>query len=177
LCLYEYTHTICPYRSDVKRAPFSASSRPPPRIAAIPAVEIPEKESGMGTWNGACHCGRVRFRIEGEVAEVITCGCSLCAMRNVRMAQVDESALTLTAGEDALALYTWNTGVAQHRFCRHCGVYVFHRKRAAPDRFGVNVECLEAFDAGAVPFRAAEGTDMSVRAETARPQWLGPREG
>ena len=131
----------------------------------------------MGSWDGACHCGTVRFRVAGEVSEVITCGCSLCAMRNVRMAQVDERALTLSAGEEALALYTWNTGVAQHRFCRICGVYVFHRKRAAPDRFGVNVECLEGFDPDAFPFRAAEGVDMSVRAEGARPTWTGPREG
>ena len=131
----------------------------------------------MGSWDGACHCGTVRFRVAGEVSEVITCGCSLCAMRNVRMAQVDERALTLSAGEEALALYTWNTGVAQHRFCRICGVYVFHRKRAAPNRFGVNVECLEGFDPDAFPFRAAEGVDMSVRAEGARPTWTGPREG
>jgi len=131
----------------------------------------------MGPWDGACHCGTVRFRVEGEVSEVITCGCSLCAMRGAVMAQVHESALAVTAGEDALALYTWNTGVAQHRFCRLCGVYVFHRKRAAPDRFGVNVACLEGFDPAAFPFRAAEGVDMSVRAGTARPQWPGPREG
>ena len=130
----------------------------------------------MATWNGACHCGTVRFKIEGEVSEVITCGCSLCAMRNVRMAQVHESALTLVAGEEALALYAWNTGVAKHRFCKVCGVYVFHRKRAAPDRFGVNVECLEGFDPAAFPFRAAEGTDMSVRSDGARETWIGPRE-
>jgi hypothetical protein len=131
----------------------------------------------MGPWDGACHCGTVRFRVEGEVSEVITCGCSLCAMRGAVMAQVDERALTVTAGADALALYTWNTGVAQHRFCRLCGVYVFHRKRAAPDRFGVTVACLEGFDVEAFPFRAAEGIDMSLRAETARPLWIGPREG
>jgi hypothetical protein len=131
----------------------------------------------MGSWDGACHCGTVRFRVDGEVAEVITCGCSLCAMRNVAMAQVHESALTLIAGEDALGLYAWNTGVAQHRFCKVCGVYVFHRKRAAPDRFGVNVECLAGFDPAAFPFRAAEGDDMSVRAQGARPLWQGPREG
>jgi hypothetical protein len=127
-------------------------------------------------WDGACHCGTIRFRLEGEVSEVITCGCSLCRMRGAVMAQVHETGLKLLAGGDALSLYTWNTGVAQHRFCGRCGVYVFHRKRAAPDRFGVNIACLEGFDATAFPFRAAEGVDMSVRAAGAQPHWPGPRE-
>jgi hypothetical protein len=131
----------------------------------------------MGTWHGACHCGTVRFRIDGQIAETITCDCSLCAMRGVRMAQIDESALTILAGEDALALYTWNTGVAQHRFCSRCGVYTFHRKRAAPDRFGVNIACLEGFDPANVPFREADGVGMSVTAKAARSEWPGPRDG
>ena len=129
----------------------------------------------MGTWDGACHCGTVRFRVAGEIAETITCDCSLCAMRGARMAQVAETALTILAGEEHLALYTWNTGVAQHRFCKLCGVYTFHRKRAAPDRFGVNVACLEGFDPDSVPFREADGVGMSLT-RRARPEWPGPRE-
>jgi hypothetical protein len=131
----------------------------------------------MPGWDGSCHCGAVRFRIEGEVPEVITCDCSLCRMRGARMAQVHESAVRVTAGEDVLSLYTWNTGVARHYFCSRCGVYTFHRKRAAPDRFGVNVACLDGFDEAAIPFRAADGVGMSVRAASARPHWPGPREG
>jgi hypothetical protein len=130
----------------------------------------------MGTWDGACHCGTVRFRVEGEIAETITCDCSLCAMRGARMAQIDAAALTILAGEDDLALYAWNTGVAQHRFCKRCGVYTFHRKRAARDRMGVNVACLEAFDPDSVPFREADGLGMSVAPAAARPEWPGPRE-
>lgn len=129
----------------------------------------------MGSWEGACHCGTIRFRVDGEIAETITCDCSLCAMRGARMAQIDESALTILAGEDELALYTWNTGVAQHRFCRRCGVYTFHRKRAAPDRFGVNVACLEGFDPDSVRFREADGVGMTL-ARGARDGWPEPRE-
>lgn len=91
------------------------------------------------------------------------------------MAQVDAAALTIEAGETDLTLYRWNTGVARHYFCRHCGIYPFHRKRSAPDRLGVNVGCLEGFDPNAYPFRLAEGVDMSVRGE-GRPEWPGPRE-
>jgi hypothetical protein len=52
---------------------------------------------------------------------------------------------------------------------------VFHRKRAAPDFFGVNVLCLEGFDAAPVPIRATEGASMSVEDPAGRPDWPGPR--
>ncbi len=44
-------------------------------------------------------------------------------------------------GEDLLTLYQWNTRRAKRYFCCRCGIYVFHRKRAAPGHFGINVFC------------------------------------
>jgi hypothetical protein len=37
--------------------------------------------------------------------------------------------------------------IAKHYFCSRCRIYVFHRKRAAPDHFGINALCPENFDA------------------------------
>lgn len=130
----------------------------------------------MGVWSGSCHCGAVRFRVEAQIDELTRCDCSLCRRRGALMAKVHESALTLEAGEADLTLYQWNTGVARHWFCRHCGVYPFHRKRAAPDFYGVNVGCLDDFDARAYPFREADGLSMSVRRAGTRAEWTGPRE-
>ena len=124
---------------------------------------------------GACHCGAVRFEVDWEIEEITSCDCSLCTIRNARMAKVPEARLRLIAGEDFLALYEWNTRRAKHHFCRRCGIYVFHRKRAAPDHFGVNIFCLEGFDPGSVPLRATEGANMTVEDPAARPEWLGPR--
>jgi hypothetical protein len=131
----------------------------------------------MGVWNGSCHCGAVRFRVEAEIAELTRCDCSLCRRKGALMAKVPESGLTIEAGQAALTLYRWNTGVAQHWFCRTCGIYPFHGKRAAPDSYGVNVGCLEDFDVAAYPYRLADGLTMSVRPQGARPEWTGPREG
>lgn len=69
----------------------------------------------------------------------------------------------------------WNTRRAKHFFCSRCGVYVFHRKRAAPDHFGVNAFCLENFDPGSVAIRATEGANMTVEDPAARAAWPGPR--
>ncbi len=130
----------------------------------------------MPVWSGSCHCGAVRFRVEAEIDELTRCDCSLCRRRGALMAKVPETALTIEAGEDRLRLYRWNTRVARHWFCGDCGIYTFHRKRAAPDSYGVNVGCLEDFDPSAYPFRLADGLTMSVRSGEARPEWPGPRE-
>jgi len=126
---------------------------------------------------GSCHCGAVRFQVEAEITELTTCDCSLCVKKNAVMAKVHEHALTITAGEEALSLYRWNTGVARHYFCSRCGIYTFHRKRAAPDHFGVNVFCLDGFDPSTIPLRATEGIGMTLENPDARPEWPGPRTG
>ena len=129
----------------------------------------------MTRYQGACHCGTVRFSVEAEVSELTTCDCSLCVKRNALMTKVPEQALTILQGEEALTLYQWNTHRAKHYFCKHCGIYVFHRKRAAPDHFGVNVFCLAGFDVHAFPVRATEGANMSIAVAAPNPDWPGPR--
>lgn len=91
------------------------------------------------------------------------------------MAKIPDHALTLLEGEDALTLYEWNTRRAKHYFCSKCGIYVFHRKRAAPDHFGVNAFALAALDHATIPHRATEGENMTVEDPRARPEWPGPR--
>ncbi|MEM7226981.1 MAG: type I-B CRISPR-associated protein Cas8b1/Cst1 [Pseudomonadota bacterium] len=129
----------------------------------------------MTKHSGHCHCGTVTFEIDAEIVELTTCDCSLCAMRNAVMTKVHETQLNVLSGEDELTLYQWNTGVAKHYFCKICGLYVFHRKRAAPDHFGVNVFCLDDFDRGLVPVRATEGLTMTVEATDPPDHWPGPR--
>lgn len=92
------------------------------------------------------------------------------------MAKVPEASLAILEGEDELTLYEWNSRRAKHYFCRACGVYVFHRKRAAPDHFGVNAFCLDDFDPNSVPVRATDGAGMTVVAPQPRAEWPGPVE-
>jgi hypothetical protein len=130
----------------------------------------------MGAWAGSCHCGAVRFRVDAEIEELTRCDCSLCRRKGAMMAKVPGGGLTILAGEAELTLYQWNHRIARHYFCRHCGIYTFHRKRADPSSYGVNVGCLEDFDPSGFPYREADGLSMTVRAEDARPEWSGPRD-
>jgi hypothetical protein len=125
---------------------------------------------------GSCHCGAVTFCIDAEITELTTCDCSLCVKKNALMTKVHESQLMILSGEDKLSLYQWNTKRAQHYFCTICGIYTFHRKRAAPDHYGVNIHCLDGFDWRKVAVRATKGANMTVTAPNPRPEWPGPRD-
>lgn len=111
-------------------------------------------------YTGSCHCGAVQFAITSDFPELTRCDCSICIRKNALMARVHEDDFELLSGEDALTEYRWHTKTARHFFCKICGIYPFHRKRIAPDSFGVNVFCLEDFDPAGIPVRQAIGKEM-----------------
>jgi hypothetical protein len=110
--------------------------------------------------SGSCHCGAVRFAITTDFPELTTCDCSICRRKNALMVKVHESRFELLSGEDQLTEYQFHTLTARHFFCKHCGIYPFHRKRVTPDYFGVNVHCLDDFDLADIPVRATDGKGM-----------------
>jgi hypothetical protein len=98
----------------------------------------------MTTHKGGCHCGRVRFEVAAQAEiEADQCNCSICRMSGYLHLIVPKEDFRLIAGEDDLETYTFNTGVAQHYFCRHCGIKSFYVPRSHPSGISVNVNCLE----------------------------------
>jgi len=98
----------------------------------------------MTTHKGGCHCGRVRFEVDAPAAINATeCNCSICRKSGFVHMFVSADAFRLLQGEDELNTYTFNTGVAKHYFCRHCGVKSFYIPRSHPDGVSVNVNCLD----------------------------------
>ena len=97
---------------------------------------------------GGCHCGRVRFRIEADLAEnmIGECDCSICTKKGILHLPVFPSDFELLRGKDALTVYTFETGVAQHTFCSHCGMHCFYVPRSQPDKITVNARCLDGID-------------------------------
>jgi len=124
---------------------------------------------------GSCHRGGIRFTVTHDIVELTTCDCSLCVKRSAVMAIVPEAALRIDQGHQLLALYEWNSRRATHHFCSRCGIYVFHRKRAAPDYFGVNIFCLDGFDVSSLPVRTTAGIGMTLVCDDPRDEWPGPR--
>jgi hypothetical protein len=116
--------------------------------------------SPLQRYSGSCHCGAVRFEIETDFPEVTRCDCSICRKKGALMVKVHESRLRLLQGQEFLTEYQFHTRTARHFFCKVCGIYPFHRKRVTPDFFGINVHCLEGFDAAGIPVREAAGSAM-----------------
>ena len=93
---------------------------------------------------GGCHCGRVRFEVDAPAdIDVLECNCSICAMTGYLHLIVPAARFRLLSGAEDLAEYSFNTGTAKHRFCRHCGVKSFYVPRSHPDGFSVNARCLD----------------------------------
>ncbi len=128
-------------------------------------------------YSGSCHCGSVQFSVVGEINELTTCDCSLCVKKNALMTKVHEDHFELLSSADELGEYQWNTKIARHFFCLKCGIYTFHRKRAQPDHYGINIFCLDGFDASKIAVKATQGASMSLdKTETIREIWPGPRQ-
>lgn len=112
--------------------------------------------------SGSCHCGDVNFVITAALTEITSCDCSLCKKKNARMVKVHESQFSLQSNWSSLSVYQWNFRIAKHYFCKRCGIYTFHRKRAQPDHFGVNIYCLKDFDEMSLPLRQTDGATMTL---------------
>ena len=77
------------------------------------------------------------------------------------MHRVPREQFRLTKGKDDLTLYQWNTRIAEHYFCKHCGIYTHHQPRTRPDSIAVNVGCIDDVNARALEITFAEGSKLS----------------
>ena len=109
------------------------------------------------TYEGGCHCGRVRFRVTADLSRVTYCNCSICAKKGFLHLIVAPGQFELRGGEDALTTYRFNTGVARHTFCATCGIHPFYVPRSDPDKIDVNVRCLDNVDPSALDVKQFDG--------------------
>src|SRR5438105_14652161 len=109
-----------------------------------------EPEHEMQTMQGGCHCGRVRFRVSADLDGVTDCNCSICTKKGFLHLIVPPERFELLSGKDELTTYQFNTGTAQHTFCKHCGIHPFYVPRSDPDKIDVNVRCLDDIDLAAI---------------------------
>ena len=116
----------------------------------------------MQTMAGGCHCGRVRFRVTANLDCVIECNCSICAKKGFLHLFVPPGQFELLCGRDDLTTYRFNTGTAQHTFCRHCGIHPFCVPRSDPDKIDVNVRCLDGIDPSAIVPKTFDGKNWEA---------------
>ena len=119
--------------------------------------------NGLVTHRGGCHCGRVRFAVDAPARiEAIQCNCSICRMTGFLHLIVPAARFRLLQGAEFLTEYTFNTGVAKHRFCRICGIKSFYIPRSHPDGIDVNVHCLDAATIESVDVQPFDDADRDA---------------
>jgi hypothetical protein len=114
------------------------------RNIAQRSSEVSMTEPQLVTHRGRCHCGAVAFEVDAPARlEVQECNCSICRMTGYLHLIVPASRFRLLSGEAELTRYQFNTGIAQHLFCRRCGVKSFYVPRSNPDGYSINARCLD----------------------------------
>lgn len=111
------------------------------------------------THRGSCHCGQVRFEVQGEFDSVIECNCTHCSRKGYLLWFVPRESVRFKSGESELATYTFNTHRIRHHFCPVCGVAPFGFGEHPPGTpvAAVNVRCLENVDLGALEVMHVDG--------------------
>lgn len=123
----------------------------------------------MPLYQGACHCGRVRFEVLATPTRLSECNCSICHAKGAVYIPVSEiQELCILAGEDELTAYRFNSMTATHYFCKRCGIHPFHRPRLDPARWSVNARCLHGFDLTSLPHTGFDGQNWERAAGSYR---------
>ena len=111
---------------------------------------------------GSCHCGRIRFEVEGVIKDAMACNCSMCSRKGSLMWFVPRSALTLLTPESNLSTYKFNKHVIQHHFCDACGIHPFGEgvDRQGNAMAAINIRALEDIDLDSIPVKRFDGKSL-----------------
>jgi hypothetical protein len=110
-------------------------------------------------YRGSCHCGKVAYDVEGDIKDVVSCNCSICARRGSLLWFTSRDRFELLRGEGELTNYTFNKHNIQHKFCKHCGVqsFAFGTDPKGNEMAAINVRCLENFEFENLPVKHFNG--------------------
>jgi len=116
----------------------------------------------MRTYTGGCHCGEVRYEATVDLANVMSCNCSICSKLGALWTFVKPEQFALRSGEDCLTEYRFNRKVVEHLSCTVCGVECFVRGKMpdGSDVVGLNVRCLDGVDIAALAVKPFDGRSL-----------------
>ena len=99
------------------------------------------------------------FEVEGDLAQVADCNCSICAKMGSLHWFVPRDKLLLLTPETRLATYTFGTGTIRHHFCPTCGMHPYG-EGADPSGnrvAAVNARCLEGIEPSSLSVKHVDG--------------------
>lgn len=110
-------------------------------------------------YTGSCHCGNVKYQVEGELTSGLACNCSICQRKGALLGFFPRSSMNLMTPEANMTTYTFNKHVIQHKFCKTCGIHAFGEGVDPQGNkvVAVNLNCFEDFDLAALPVQHYDG--------------------
>jgi hypothetical protein len=110
----------------------------------------------------SCHCGSMKFEVEGELTQLVSCNCSICARKGALLWSVSRDKLRLLGSGAGVGSYTFNSHTIAHRFCQTCGMHPYAEDAGEQGERSayVNVRCLEGIDVAALPVIEFDGRAM-----------------
>ena len=95
---------------------------------------------------GSCHCGEIKFQVNISLKDLRRCNCSICSRKGFVMGSAPFNMLTIISGKKYLSTYKWNTNIAEHYFCKICGINTHRKRRSNPNEYGFNIACIKGFE-------------------------------
>ena len=114
------------------------------------------------TYKGSCHCGRIRFEVEGELTGATACNCSICSRKGSLLWFVPRDDLHLLTPAEGTGTYTFHKHLIKHRFCPTCGIHPYAEgvdPKGKPVA-AINIRCLDGIDLASVPVREFDGRSL-----------------
>jgi hypothetical protein len=115
------------------------------------------------TYEGSCHCEKVKFSVEMAPPEkAFACNCSICSRAGWLLGFVPEAQFSLLAGENELTDYQFGKRHIHHLFCKSCGVRSFSRGKDKQGKgvVSLNLRCLAGVDAMSLPVQQFDGAAL-----------------
>ncbi|MDD5084016.1 MAG: GFA family protein [Candidatus Moranbacteria bacterium] len=112
----------------------------------------------MKKYLGGCHCGLVRYEVETELTDALSCNCSHCSKKGLVLVFVDKEKFKLLSGRENLTEYFFNKKAIRHLFCDVCGTESFAEGVTFP-KVAINVRCLDGIDMKTVQTKDFNGKD------------------
>jgi len=117
----------------------------------------------MKNYQGSCHCGNVTFSFDSKtITQGARCNCSICQRKGAVMSvfTLPPGQIDIKAEEGTLGLYQFDTNVAQHYFCKRCGIYPFHQTMSKPGQYRINLGCLADLDVEKLDIQIFDGKSI-----------------
>ncbi|MEK2647061.1 GFA family protein [Bdellovibrio sp. BCCA] len=113
---------------------------------------------------GSCHCGAVKFEVDADLKEGITCNCSICNRKGTILAFVPDSAFRLISGGDSLTDYQFGKKSIHHTFCKVCGVTAFASGKMPTGEpiKAINLRCVEDLALDEIKTQFYDGKSIQI---------------